>query len=63
METNQAKYSDMHKKMLYLAPAVIPLALHSEGVVCQSGNFGIDGFTEDGEVLGTNVFESGSNLL
>lgn len=38
----------MNKKAFYTSPEVDVLVVQPEGVVCQSGNFGIGGFTDDG---------------
>ena len=41
----------MNKKQLYTTPEVDVLVLQTEGVVCQSGEFEINGFTDDIESL------------
>ena len=38
----------MTKKQLYTTPEVDVLVLQTEGVVCQSGDFSIGGFEDDG---------------
>lgn len=37
----------MNKKSDYISPEVDVFTLLSEGVICQSGNFGINGFGDD----------------
>ena len=38
----------MKKKLLYTAPEAELLVVQSEGFICQSGEFTIGGFEEDG---------------
>jgi len=40
----------MQQKQLYMAPEAETLVVQTEGVICQSGNFPINGF-EDGGTL------------
>lgn len=37
----------MHKKQLYMAPEAESLVVQIEGVICESGDFPINGFTPD----------------
>ena len=46
----------MHKKQLYMAPEAEPLVVQIEGVICESGEFTIGGFTDDG--LGEITFDA-----
>ena len=42
----------MLKKQLYMAPEAEPLVVQIEGVICESGEFPINGFEEEGGPLG-----------
>lgn len=42
----------MHKKLPYLAPEADTLVVQSEGVICASGDFLINGFQEEEGALG-----------
>ena len=46
----------MHKKQLYMAPEAEPLVVQIEGVICESGSFPINGFTDD--ELGDITFDT-----
>ena len=46
----------MHKKQLYMAPEAESLVVQIEGVICESGEFTIGGFTDDG--LGEITFDA-----
>lgn len=46
----------MHKKQLYMAPEAESLVVQIEGVICESGEFPINGFTDDG--LGQITFDT-----
>ncbi|MBO4634971.1 MAG: hypothetical protein J5669_06320 [Bacteroidales bacterium] len=41
----------MTKKLSYLAPEAETFVVQAEGVICKSGDFGIEGFDDSGEVL------------
>lgn len=41
----------MTKKELYTSPEVDVFVIQTEGVICQSGDFGINGFGEDPDPL------------
>ena len=46
------------KRSLYEAPKTEILVVQTEGVICESGSFGIGGFKEDDDVLNAlNLFE------
>ena len=42
----------MHKKQFYMAPEAESLVVQIEGVICESGEFPINGFEEEGGPLG-----------
>ena len=41
----------MNKKLEYLTPEVDVFTVQTEGVICQSGDFGVNGFIDDPDVL------------
>jgi len=53
----------MHKKMLYTAPEAQLLVVHSEGLVCASGNFGIGGFENDPNPLSADPLSLDANSI
>ena len=51
----------MHKKQFYMAPEAESLVVQIEGVICESGEFPINGFTDDG--LGEITFDTTFDTL
>ena len=45
------------KRSLYEAPKTEILVVQTEGVICESGSFGIGGFEEDDVLNPLNLFE------
>ena len=41
----------MNKKLEYLTPEVDVFTVQTEGVICQSGEFDINGFQDDLDIL------------
>ena len=51
----------MIKKEFYTSPEVDVFTVQTEGVICASGDFDVDGFTNDETPLGFSVMDAFSN--